>query len=49
MSPLIHGTNEDDLEKSVGQFAGSILPGENGNSLLVGHRDTVFRKLGKTD
>lgn len=45
--PIIHGTNEDELEKGVGHFAGSVLPGENDNSLLAGHRDTVFRKLGK--
>lgn len=43
--PIIHGTNEDELEKGVGHFAGSVLPGENDNSVLAGHRDTVFRKL----
>lgn len=45
--PIIHGTNEDELEKGVGHFAGSVLPGENDNSVLAGHRDTVFRKLGE--
>lgn len=45
--PIFHGTNEDELEKGVGHFAGSVLPGENDNSLLSGHRDTVFRKLGQ--
>ncbi len=45
--PIYHGTNEDELEKGVGHFAGSVLPGENDNSVLSGHRDTVFRKLGK--
>lgn len=44
--PIIHGTNEDELEKGVGHFAGSVLPGEDDNSVLAGHRDTVFRKLG---
>jgi sortase A len=35
------------LEKGVGHFAESVLPGENDNSVLSGHRDTVFRKLGQ--
>jgi sortase A len=45
--PIYHGTNEDELEKGVGHFAGSVLPGETDNSVLSGHRDTVFRKLGE--
>ncbi|WP_332698810.1 class D sortase [Halalkalibacter lacteus] len=44
--PIYHGTNEDELEKGVGHFAGSVLPGENDNAVLSGHRDTVFRQLG---
>jgi sortase A len=45
--PIYHGTDEDELEKGVGHFAGSVLPGEKDNSVLSGHRDTVFRKLGE--
>ncbi|TRZ38488.1 class D sortase [Niallia circulans] len=45
--PIIHGTNEEELEKGVGHFAGSVMPGEDDNSVLSGHRDTVFRKLGE--
>ena len=45
--PIYHGTDEDELEKGVGHFAGSVLPGEQDNSVLSGHRDTVFRQLGK--
>ena len=45
--PIFHGTDEDELEKGVGHFAGSVLPGENDNSVLSGHRDTVFRRLGE--
>jgi sortase A len=45
--PIYHGTDEDELEKGVGHFAGSVLPGEKDNSVLSGHRDTVFRQLGK--
>jgi sortase A len=44
--PIYHGTDEDELEKGVGHFAGSVLPGEKDNSVLSGHRDTVFRRLG---
>nr|WP_180321312.1 class D sortase [Mesobacillus jeotgali] len=45
--PIYHGTDEDELEKGVGHFSGSVLPGEKDNSVLSGHRDTVFRKLGE--
>ncbi|MGI8385675.1 class D sortase [Robertmurraya sp. P23] len=45
--PIFHGTAEDELEKGVGHFAGSVLPGESDNSVLSGHRDTVFRRLGE--
>ncbi|MCK6259171.1 class D sortase [Fictibacillus sp. KIGAM418] len=45
--PIYHGTNEDELEKGVGHFKDSVLPGEKDNSVLSGHRDTVFRSLGK--
>lgn len=45
--PIIHGTDEDELEKGVGHFAQSVLPGESDNSVLSGHRDTVFRELGE--
>ncbi|WP_408005296.1 class D sortase [Pseudalkalibacillus berkeleyi] len=45
--PIIHGTDEDELSKGVGHFAGSVLPGEEDNAVLSGHRDTVFRRLGE--
>jgi len=45
--PIYHGTDEAELEIGVGHFAGSVLPGENDNSVLAGHRDTIFRKLGE--
>lgn len=47
--PIYQGTKEDELEKGVGHFSGSVLPGENDNCVLSGHRDTVFHKLGKVD
>ncbi|GGC95143.1 sortase [Thalassobacillus devorans] len=45
--PIYHGTDEDELERGVGHFAGSVLPGEQDNTVLSGHRDTVFRRLGE--
>lgn len=45
--PIFHGTDEDELKKGIGHFAQSALPGESDNSVLSGHRDTVFRKLGQ--
>lgn len=47
--PIYQGTKEDELEKGVGHFSGSVLPGENDNCVLSGHRDTVFRKLGNVE
>jgi sortase A len=43
--PIIHGDRDEDLEKGIGHFAGSTLPGENGNVVTCGHRDTVLRSL----
>ncbi|SHE96943.1 sortase A [Seinonella peptonophila] len=45
--PIVEGTDPDQLEKGVGHFSGSVLPGENDNSVLSGHRDTVFRSAWK--
>ena len=45
--PIYHGTDDDELKKGIGHFSRSVLPGEKDNSVLSGHRDTVFRKLGQ--
>lgn len=45
--PIIQGTDADELKKGVGHFTQSVLPGEEDNCVLSGHRDTVFAKLGK--
>lgn len=45
--PIYHGTDENELEKGVGHYAKSVLPGEMDNSVLSGHRDSVFRRLGE--
>lgn len=44
---IVEGTDPDDLEKGVGHYAGSYFPGENGQIVLSGHRDTVFSRLGE--
>jgi sortase A len=44
---IVEGTDPNDLEKGVGHYKGSYFPGENGQIVLSGHRDTVFRKLGE--
>jgi sortase A len=44
--PIVEGTDDDSLKAGVGHYEGSVLPGETDNSVLAGHRDTVFTKLG---
>ena len=44
--PIFQGTSEKELKKGVGHFIQSVLPGEEDNSVLSGHRETVFRKIG---
>ncbi|WP_078549346.1 class D sortase [Litchfieldia alkalitelluris] len=45
--PIVEGTDPDDLDKGVGHYRGSFLPDEGGQIVLSGHRDTVFRDMGK--
>jgi len=45
--PIIEGTGAEELKKGVGHFMLSVLPGEQDNCVLSGHRDTVFSNLGK--
>ncbi len=45
--PIYEGTSDTELDMGVGHYTDSVLPGENDNSVLAGHRDTVFRKLGQ--
>lgn len=45
--PIFHGSDEDELTKGVGHFADSVLPGEEDNAVLSGHRDTIFSELGE--
>lgn len=44
--PIFEGTEDSQLKKGVGHFEGSVLPGVRDNSVLAGHRDSVFSQLG---
>lgn len=44
--PIIEGTGAKELKQGVGHYVGSVLPGFSDNSVLAGHRDSVFRNLG---
>ncbi|MDR7237441.1 class D sortase [Neobacillus drentensis] len=46
---IVEGTDPDDLEKGVGHYKGAYYPGDQGQIVLSGHRDTVFRKLGELE
>lgn len=45
--PVYEGTTEAQLAKGVGHFVQSVLPGETDNTVLSGHRTTVFNRLGE--
>jgi sortase A len=45
--PIVQGTDSEELKKGVGHYAQSVLPGEEDNCVLSGHRDTFFSELGE--
>ncbi len=45
--PVVEGTEAAELKQGVGHFIQSVMPGEEDNCVLSGHRDTVFTELGK--
>jgi len=47
--PIVEGTSPDDLEKGVGHYKDSYYPKQNGQIVLSGHRDTVFRRTGELE
>ncbi len=47
VNPFYEGTEEYELKRGVGHFIGSVLHGVVDNSVLAGHRDSVFSNLGK--
>ena len=42
---VVHGDSASILRRAVGHVADTALPGEVGNVVLAGHRDTFFRPL----
>jgi sortase A len=42
---VVQGDSPAILQRAVGHLVGSALPGEVGNVVLAGHRDTFFRPL----
>lgn len=45
--PVYEGTGVNELRKGVGHYSRSVMPGQNDNCVLSGHRDTVFTRLGR--
>jgi sortase A len=44
---VVEGTDAGDLRLGPGHMPGTALPGETGNCVIAGHRDTHFRILRK--
>jgi sortase A len=42
---VFEGTDDQVLHRGVGHLTGSALPGQPGNVVLAGHRDSFFRDL----
>jgi sortase A len=42
---VVEGTDDGDLRLGPGHMPGTALPGEKGNCVIAGHRDTHFRVL----
>ncbi len=47
--PIYEGTTETQLARGVGHYVKSVLPGETDNSVISGHRTTVFNRLGELE
>ncbi|MGB7623678.1 MAG: class D sortase [Terriglobia bacterium] len=44
---ILEGTDRRTLRRAVGHIPGTPLPGQQGNVVITGHRDTFFRELRK--
>jgi sortase A len=42
---IMEGVDDKTLRRAVGHFPGTELPGQRGNFVIAGHRDTFFRPL----
>lgn len=45
--PIYEGTETAQLRKGAGHYTKSVLPGLSDNSVIAGHRDSVFAEFGK--
>jgi sortase A len=45
--PIFEGTDDEQLDRGVSHYSGSVLPGLQDNLVLAGHRNTVFNRLGE--
>ncbi|WP_449537887.1 class D sortase [Ferdinandcohnia sp. Marseille-Q9671] len=46
---IVEGTDPNELRKGVGHYKGSYYPDEDGQIVLSGHRDTVFKRVGELE
>jgi sortase A len=44
---VYQGTNTAVLRRGAGHYINSVIPGVKDNSVIAGHRDSVFRDFGK--
>jgi sortase A len=42
---VVEGDGATELRRGPGHLAGTAMPGQNGNCIIAGHRDTHFRAL----
>jgi sortase A len=47
--PIFQGTGEEQLALGVGHYVGSVLPGLQDNTILSGHRTSVFNRIGELE
>jgi len=42
---VVEGTDAESLKRGPGHLEGTVMPGQGGNCVIAGHRDTHFRVL----
>ena len=45
--PVYQGTDAKTLKKGAGHYIKSVMPGATDNSVIAGHRDSVFKDFGR--
>ena len=45
--PVYQGTDAKTLKKGAGHYIKSVMPGVTNNSVIAGHRDSVFKDFGR--